>query len=290
MSAGTAIIKATSGQYAASTVVTVRATIIPPSAAATAPVVQSVLGGKVTLSIPPGAVPAGVTRLSVGPSSAPPASTELLSGTAFDFGPSGTRFASPLRLTLTFDPASFPAAARAGLANYHVVGDDYEGVEQRRRHRNQCGVGADLRVFELRHSPPGSAGVGCRERRRRRWTGRSGWFAHEVCPAVRVLDARGRPVAFVDVTFSVTSGGGSLTGATQVTDRNGIATVGSWTLGPKNGANSLLATVAGLPPVAFTASGVVQVPAWLVITGQPVSSPAGSLPAVVVSVRDANNG
>src|SRR5439155_7392950 len=54
-------------------------------------------------------------------------------------------------------------------------------------------------------------------------------------------DLNGRPVAGVQVTFSVTAGGGSITGATQVTDANGVATVGTWTLGASTGLNELQA-------------------------------------------------
>jgi hypothetical protein len=49
-------------------------------------------------------------------------------------------------------------------------------------------------------------------------------------------------VAGVQVVFNVTAGGGSITGATQVTDATGVATVGSWTLGPAVGVNELKAT------------------------------------------------
>ena len=61
-------------------------------------------------------------------------------------------------------------------------------------------------------------------------------------PAVRITDEHGAPVAGVTVTFSVVSGGGSITSASQVTDANGIATVGSWTLGPAPGVNELQAS------------------------------------------------
>ncbi len=75
-----------------------------------------------------------------------------------------------------------------------------------------------------------------------------------VRPAVRVADAFDNPVAGVSVTFAVASGGGSITGATQNTDSDGIATVGSWTLGP-SGDNTLTATVPGstLAVASFTA-------------------------------------
>ncbi len=79
-------------------------------------------------------------------------------------------------------------------------------------------------------------------------------------PAVFVLDQLNNPAIGVPVTFAVTGGGGSVTGGSATTDANGIATVGSWTLGQSVGTNTLTATVAGTGitgnPVTFSATGV----------------------------------
>lgn len=72
-------------------------------------------------------------------------------------------------------------------------------------------------------------------------------------PSVIVSDQRGAPQAGVPVTFAVTGGGGTLTGGTATTNSSGIATVGSWTIGPGDGANTLSATSGNLPAVTFTA-------------------------------------
>lgn len=61
-------------------------------------------------------------------------------------------------------------------------------------------------------------------------------------PAVLVTDQSGNPVGGVAVTFAVTAGGGSITGATALTNAQGIATVGSWTLGTAPGINELQAS------------------------------------------------
>lgn len=74
-------------------------------------------------------------------------------------------------------------------------------------------------------------------------------------PSVVVKDQNSQPLAGVHVIFAVTSGGGSVTGADVTTDVNGVATVGSWTLGATEGSNTLTATAANLPPVLFTANG-----------------------------------
>ncbi|HYL22042.1 MAG TPA: carboxypeptidase regulatory-like domain-containing protein, partial [Gemmatimonadales bacterium] len=78
-----------------------------------------------------------------------------------------------------------------------------------------------------------------------------------IAPSVIVKDASGNPVPGTAVTFAVASGGGAITGATQTTSANGIATVGSWTLGTSAGANTLTATSGTLSgsPVTFTATG-----------------------------------
>jgi len=76
-----------------------------------------------------------------------------------------------------------------------------------------------------------------------------------VRPAVRVSDAFGNVVPQAAVTFAVASGGGSVSGAMQVTDFTGEATVGGWTLGAAAGQNTLTATVAGVAPLTFTATG-----------------------------------
>src|SRR5690349_5491342 len=74
-------------------------------------------------------------------------------------------------------------------------------------------------------------------------------------PSVVVHDAAGLPVSGVAVTFAVTSGGGSVAGATPTTDANGIATVGSWKI--QNGANTVRATSAAVTvdTVVFSATG-----------------------------------
>lgn len=78
-----------------------------------------------------------------------------------------------------------------------------------------------------------------------------------VAPSVLVTDGRSNPISGVPVTFAVTAGGGSVTSGSQTTNTSGVATVGSWTLGPAAGANTLQATSTGLSgsPVSFSATG-----------------------------------
>jgi hypothetical protein len=85
-------------------------------------------------------------------------------------------------------------------------------------------------------------------------------YALNIRPAVLVTDANGVPVGAASVTFAVASGGGSVSGPTVSTNANGIAQVGSWTVGGSAGANTLTATVAGSGitgnPVTFNATGL----------------------------------
>ncbi len=76
-------------------------------------------------------------------------------------------------------------------------------------------------------------------------------------PAVLVRDGAGRPFPGAEVTFVVTGGAGNASGTVVTTDADGLAEVGSWTLG--SGANTLTATVTGSGvagnPVTFAATG-----------------------------------
>ena len=71
---------------------------------------------------------------------------------------------------------------------------------------------------------------------------------------VLVSDEDGAAMAGVVVTFSVTAGGGTLSSATSTTDANGRAAT-RLTLGSDPGTNTVEATVEGLEPVTFTATG-----------------------------------
>ncbi|HEU4641454.1 MAG TPA: filamin/ABP280 repeat domain-containing protein [Gemmatimonadaceae bacterium] len=116
-----------------------------------------------------------------------------------------------------------------------------------------------------------------------------------IAPSVRVTDAFGNNVPGVTVTFAVQSGGGSVTGATPTTDANGVATVGSWTLGPTAGTNTLSATAAGLSgsPVTFTATATTSGgggggASASQSTATVPNGTAGSATTITVQARDQN--
>jgi adhesin/invasin len=107
-----------------------------------------------------------------------------------------------------------------------------------------------------------------------------------VPPTVLVTDASGNPVIGAAVTFAVGLGGGAATGTSQVTDTQGRAAVGSWTLG-SGAINTLTATVTGSGitgnPVTFTAQAATQI----AITSVPASPVAiGATFAISVQLRN----
>jgi subtilisin family serine protease len=103
---------------------------------------------------------------------------------------------------------------------------------------------------------------------------------------VRVADAFGNPVPNVSVSFRVTSGDGQLLGTTVTSDALGLAAAGGWILGPVLGANTVAASVAQLPPVTFTATGIAGPAERLVVlTGDSQTGDIGVALATPLSVR-----
>lgn len=109
-------------------------------------------------------------------------------------------------------------------------------------------------------------------------------------PSVKVTSTTGEAISGVSVSFAVTAGGGSVGNATAQTNSQGIASAGSWTLGPNMGSNQLTATTAGLSPVQFAATATAGAPAsiQLVGGGDQTASVLATLDApVVLRVADA---
>ena len=82
------------------------------------------------------------------------------------------------------------------------------------------------------------------------------WFFSNPLPAeyeVRALDANGRGVPGVTVTWTVTSGGGDIEPAASSTDADGIAKA-THTLGPTEASHTATAGADGLGEVEFSAS------------------------------------
>src|SRR5207244_197437 len=112
-------------------------------------------------------------------------------------------------------------------------------------------------------------------------------------PSVLVTDEFGNAVAGVAVTFAVAPGNGTITGGCQTTNASGVATVGSWTLSPTAGQNTLTATSGTLSgsPVTFTATGTAGAAAKIAAkTHTRHTAPGGVVvaPPPAVKIQDAN--
>jgi surface protein len=111
-----------------------------------------------------------------------------------------------------------------------------------------------------------------------------------ISPSLKATDAFGNGVLGVEVTFTVSAGGGSVTPATPIlTPLNGILDV-SWTLGAAGGLNSLTASAPGLNSVTFEATAMP--PFFLAENGVTIRCPAsdigdtGTVNGVVYTKRD----
>jgi hypothetical protein len=112
-----------------------------------------------------------------------------------------------------------------------------------------------------------------------------------VAPSVIVKDANGNAVPNAAVVFAVSSGGGTVTAATQTTSSTGVATVGSWTLGTTSGINTLSVSAGSVAPVTFSATGTAGTPATVTkLAGDNQSAAGGTVVPVApsIAVRDAN--
>src|SRR5256886_12686449 len=89
---------------------------------------------------------------------------------------------------------------------------------------------------------------------------------HDALPiSVLMKDAVGNPVPGVLVSWTA-AGGGSVSGATTLTDARGVAAV-TRTLGGTAGSQTAQASVAGLAPVTFTATALAGNAATLTLSG-----------------------
>jgi hypothetical protein len=111
--------------------------------------------------------------------------------------------------------------------------------------------------------------------------------------AVRVADRLDQPVPNVSVTFTAGVSSGTIAGSPAITSAQGIATVGSWTLGTTPGVKSVAATVGSLPLAAFNATATTGVAALMSISAgnNQVAATGATLPvapAVLVTDQYAN--
>jgi adhesin/invasin len=115
-------------------------------------------------------------------------------------------------------------------------------------------------------------------------------------PSVVIRDARGNPKSGERVTFSVGTGGGVVTGASDTSNASGVVVVGSWTLGAGVGTQTLVARSGTLPEVTFTATATAGAASRLtpwsaqsqsgIVAGSSLT--ASQRPAVRVTDSDGN--
>lgn len=102
-------------------------------------------------------------------------------------------------------------------------------------------------------------------------------------PAIRVTDNFGNPIANEAVTFEPLLAGQVLTGASQTTDANGRATIGSWTIGQDAVVHSIRGRIPSGAAVVFEARGVPA--AATVAAGAGQSANVGTAVAVAPAVK-----
>ncbi len=119
-------------------------------------------------------------------------------------------------------------------------------------------------------------------------TARTGTEAGEPV-RVRVTGGSGTGLSGVTVGFEVTAGGGSVPSSSAVSDANGIASPGRWTMGAP-GPQELRASVSGLDPVLFRATAL-GIPAGIAaVAGGDQSAAAGTAVAVAPEVVVTDSG
>lgn len=107
-------------------------------------------------------------------------------------------------------------------------------------------------------------------------------------PRVLVIGQTGLPVPNVPVQFEADPGSGAVTVSAAVTDAQGIASAGPWTLGDAPGEHRVAATAADLAPAVFTATAT-DVPALLeVVAGADQEAEVGAEVQVPPAVRVLN--
>jgi adhesin/invasin len=368
---GTATITATIEGHAATTTVRVREGAIVSSAGLSFTVQSSA----VTIAVPSGAL-TQTKNITVAPAANPPANNRLMPGTAFEFGPNGITFASPVTITIKYDPSKLTAGSpESALQLYEgIVGTGWRVVPGSTAnttdhtvtgsvsHFTIYGVLMEPRVETIAINPDATVAVKTNVQfnatlkdneqqvitRPVTWSssnpsivsinattglatpnlpgeatitatseGKSATSkltvtpgpaaklsivagdaqslavgtAVPVLPAVKVTDAFDNVISGFTVTFAVASGGGTITGATATTNASGIATVGSWTLGPAAGPNTLTASGTGLTSVTFSAAAGAGAPTTVsLFAGNNQSATANASVSVPPSVKvtDAN--
>jgi adhesin/invasin len=166
---------------------------------------------------------------------------------------------------------NFDVTGGGGALQYPVASTNDQGVASAGFWQIGPTVGANTATAEVTGLPPVSFSVTSTPGPASRISFSAG-NAQEAAPntalptplAIRLTDAGGNPKPGETVTFTVTSGGGSITGGTATSNAQGIATSGTWTIGNCRG--QTVRATSGSLNITFTAAA----------TGQPAIATGGT--------------
>jgi len=371
VSLGSVTITATIEGHAATTTVNVKEGAVVSAAGASFTAQSSA----VTVTVPAGAL-TQTKNITVAPATTTPPNNRLMPGTAFEFGPNGITFASPVTITIKYDPSKLTAGSpESALQLYEgipgtgwrvvpgsTVNTTDHTVTGSVSHFTIYGILMEPRVETISINPAATVAVHTnvqfaatlKDNEQQTITRPVSWSSSApsivtidpntgaattlipgqatitatsegktatsvvtvtpgpaaklsivqgdaqsvatgapvpILPAVRVADAFDNVISGFTITFAVASGGGTITGATATTNSGGVATIGSWTLGPTPGPNSLTASGTGLTSVTFVAAAGAGAPTTIApFAGNNQSATANASVAVRPSVKvtDAN--
>ncbi|GDY12051.1 hypothetical protein LBMAG53_09290 [Planctomycetota bacterium] len=80
-----------------------------------------------------------------------------------------------------------------------------------------------------------------------------------ITPAVALLDGFRNPLIGAPISYTVTSGGGTVAGGSSFTNAFGSATVGAWTLGNSSDVQTVRVDSSGVTPLSITARAIIRI-------------------------------
>ncbi|MEW5928542.1 MAG: invasin domain 3-containing protein [Gemmatimonadota bacterium] len=244
-------------------------------------------GDSIRLDFPEGAL-AEAVDITVQPADGMAADGGKLPGAMLELGPSGQRFARPVRLTLRYDPAAVPQGVPAAELRIHRrEGDVWTEVPGGGVDVATGTVTAELSGFSTYAVMPRAAparGLALSKEAGDAQTGVAGRPPADFLVA-RLVNAAGRGVPGVELAWEVTEGGGSVRALEARTDSAGRVRA-VFTLGAVPGTNAVRVSAAGAEPAVFTARGVADAPAAAtVVAGADQAATAGTAVATPPAVR-----
>jgi hypothetical protein len=221
------------------------------------PATTSILGDLLTLSVPVGVAAEGFAIHAKVPTTWP-VDDRLVSETVVELGPAGIELAAPITPGIRFDPLGIPAIERPLLRLFAVASNGTwtelpAGAVDLANSRVSGDLTRLTKVAVFRKATPTELvkvlGDGQSVAKN---------TAVPIAPTVLVLDAAGRPVSGIQVTFTVGPEGGQITGAATATSAiTGLATIpGQWRVGANAGTYTLVASIVGGITTTFTATAL----------------------------------